>query len=154
MKTVWASSPSSVPSCTTDSVFHGSIPPVAVIKKSSTVKKVLQPCWLSKYVRKGGILCLALLLYFLCKCADFVCSKPTLTIYIKDAVCGGVVSSVVSVCEGDASRQGMLGNTKQRGTELSLILQGQHPRERTSGVLTSLIYKHEKGFRVQKKITE
>lgn len=149
MKTVWASSPSSVPSCTTDSVFHGSIPPVAVIKKkSSTVKKVLQPCWLSKYVRKGGILCLALLLYFLFKCADFVCSKPTLTINIKDAVCVWVVSSVVSVCEGDASRQGMLGNTKQRGTELSLILQGQHPRERTSGVLTSLVYKHEK-----KKIT-
>lgn len=54
-----------------------------------------------------------------------------------------VVSSEVSVCEGDASRQGMLGNTKQRGTELSLILQGQHPRERTSGV-TSLVYKHEK----------
>lgn len=117
-------------------------------KKSSTVKKVLQPCWLSKYVRKGGILCLALLLYFLCKCVDFVCSKPTLTINIKDSVCVGVVSSVVSVCEGDASRQGMLGNTKQRGTELSLILQGQHPRERTSGVLTTLVYKHEK-----KKIT-
>lgn len=151
MKTVWASSPSSVPSCTTDSVFHGSIPPVAVIKQSSTVKKVLQPCWLSKYV--GSILCLTLLLYFLCKYFDFVCSKPTLTINIKDAVCVGVVSSVVSVCEGDASRQGMLGNTKQRGTELSLILQGQHPRERTSGVLTSLVCKHEKGFRVQKKIT-
>ncbi len=57
-------------------------------------------------------------------------------------MCVWVVSSVVSVCEGNVSGQGMLGNAKQHGTDFSLGLQGQHPREWTRGILTSLVYTH------------
>lgn len=51
-----------------------------------------------------------------------------------------IVSSIVIVSEGNASRQGMLGNTKQYGTDFSLNLQGHHPGEWTSGILASLVY--------------
>ena len=67
-------------------------------------------------------------------------------------MCWGAVSTIVSVCEGNASWQGMLGNAKQNGTDFSVDLQGHHPREWTSGVLTSLVYKNTqiKGVRTNK----
>lgn len=73
----------------------------------------------------------------------------SLTIDKEDPVCVGIVSSVVRVCEGNASRQGMLGNAKQHGTDFGVGLQGHHPREWTHGILTSLVYTHtqRKGVR-------
>ena len=69
-------------------------------------------------------------------------SKASLTIDIEDPVCGRVVSSIISVGEGNASREGMLGNAKHHGTHFSVDLQGHHPRERTSGILARLVYTH------------
>lgn len=73
---------------------------------------------------------------------SFICCgfAHKLTIDIKDPVSVWIVSSIVIVSEGNASRQGMLGNTKQYGTDFSLNLQGHHPGEWTSGILASLVY--------------
>lgn len=110
MKTVCASPPPSVLSRTTDSSFHGSIPPAEK-----------QTCNFKTFERS--------------QCSLW----PSLTVDVENPLCVRFVSSIESVCEGDAPRQGMLGNAKRHGADFSLELQGNHPRERTSGILTCLV---------------
>lgn len=55
----------------------------------------------------------------------------------------GASPSIVGVGKGNLSGQGRPGNAEDCGTQFSLELQGHHSRERTSGFLTGLDWKHK-----------
>lgn len=137
MKMVSASSPSSVLPCVTDSSFQGSIPPVPTM---TVILKCAIKSRTSVFSNPSSYSFFNVSPRFSHKEWFWsVSGKASLTIDIEDPVCGRVVSSIISVSEGNASRQGMLGNAKQHGTHFSVDLQGRHPREWTSGILTCLV---------------